>query len=158
MNEIPIRIYYGSSIAFAIRSFDPSLFVQLILPYSVAWSIHSFEGSLSRSSIAVVIHSVDHSLFTRLIGFSLKLYYTCVKLSIQKLLVIGVAQRVVSLESLWDLLSGLAIVLIIRSLDLSLISQLIAPYPVTWSLANRSVNLFVFLSLVMGKDDFSNKF
>ncbi len=36
MSEISIRIYYGSSIAFAIRSFDPLLFVQLIARYPLA--------------------------------------------------------------------------------------------------------------------------
>jgi hypothetical protein len=32
----PIRIYYGNSIAFAIRSFDPSLSTQLITHYPFA--------------------------------------------------------------------------------------------------------------------------
>ena len=41
MNGISIRIYYGSSIAFAIRSFDPSLFSQLIV------RLISFDRSLS---------------------------------------------------------------------------------------------------------------
>ena len=48
-----IGSYYGSSIAFAI---------------------HSFEGSLSGPTIALIIHSLDPSLFTRLISFDRTLH------------------------------------------------------------------------------------
>ena len=77
---------YGSSIAFAIRSVDRSLFSRLIPPYKEWWAVPTLQmyslfarlipagglngwcaGNLYGSSIAFAIHSVDHSLSTRLI-------------------------------------------------------------------------------------------
>ena len=108
----------GFTIAFAKGS-------HLILRYPLSWSllIQSLEGSLS------------HSLFTRLIGFSPKLYYIYIKLSIQKLLVIGAAQRVMSLEFLSGFAMGISY---------------LPPCSVGWSFVIHSVDLSARVISVCG--------
>ena len=93
----PIRIYYGISIAFAVRSVDPSLFSQLI-SYSSWFTGHEGESSVIPLiapqqnlkagahwiSIALLVQSLDCTVRVRMVmGFAV--LYPTYKLTISSL-------------------------------------------------------------------------